>query len=119
MLIIHIVLLQHPNAVYLPVIEVSDGILSLFGDGPAWKSDAELLQQTAFQNKFRKRQTLNTSGPSRYIYGVLLESSKLAIHLLKAMEHRFIYNLFHGSSCDMKGSASFTPLFWFWYDRLC
>ena len=58
-------------------------------------------------------------GPSRYIYVLLLESSKLAIHLLKTMEHRFIYELFHGSACDMMGSAWFTPLFWFWYDRLC
>ena len=60
-----------------------------------------------------------TSGPSRYIYVLLLESSKLIIHLLKAMEHRFIYELFNGSACDTKGSASFTLLFWFWYDRLC
>ena len=35
------------------------------------------------------------------------------------MEQRFIYELFHGSACDTKGSAWFTPLFWFWYDMLC
>ena len=60
-----------------------------------------------------------TSGPSRWIYVLLLESSKLVIQLLKAMEHRFIYELFSGSACDTMGSALFTPLFWFWYDRLC
>ena len=44
---------------YLPGIEVSDDIVSLCGDGPAWKSpDAELLQHTSFQIKFMKRQTL-------------------------------------------------------------
>ena len=59
-----------------------------------------------------------TCGPSRYTYVLLLESSKLAIHLLKTMEHCFIYELFHGSACDTKGSARFMPLFWFWYDRL-
>ena len=60
----------------------------------------------------------NTSGPSRYIYVLLLELSKLAIRLLKAMEQRFIYELFHGSACNTKGYAWFTPLFLFWYDRL-
>ena len=35
------------------------------------------------------------------------------------MGHRFIYELFNGSACDTMGSASFTSLFWFWYDRLC
>ena len=39
-LIIHIVLLQLPNTMYLPGIEVSDDIVSLCGDGPAWKSPA-------------------------------------------------------------------------------
>ena len=34
-LIIHIVLLQLPNTMYLPGIEVSDDIVSLCGDGPA------------------------------------------------------------------------------------
>ena len=44
---------------YLPGIEVSDDIVSLCGDGPAWKSpDAELLQHTSFLNKFMKTQTL-------------------------------------------------------------
>ena len=33
-----------------------------------------------------------TSGPSRYIYVLLLQSSKLVIHLLKAMGHRFFTN---------------------------
>ena len=47
----------------------------------------------------------NTSGRPRYIYVILLELRKLAIHLLKAMEHRFIYELFHVSTCDTKGSA--------------
>ena len=61
----------------------------------------------------------STSGPSLYIYVLILELSKSAIHLLKAMEQRFIYELFHGSACDTKGSAWFTLLFWFWYDRLC
>ena len=56
---IHVVLLQPPNTMYLPGIEVSEDIVSLCGDGPAWKSpDAELLQHTSFQNKFMRRQTL-------------------------------------------------------------
>ena len=34
---------------YLPSFEVSDDIVSLCGDGPAWKSsDVELLQHTSF-----------------------------------------------------------------------
>ena len=42
-LVIYIVLLQPPNTMYLPGIEVSDDIVSLYGDGPASKSpDAEL-----------------------------------------------------------------------------
>ena len=103
---------------YLPGIEVSDDIVSLCGDGPAWKSrDAELLQHTSFQNKFMRRQTLYYKWS--FSTNLLLASSKYVIHLLKAMEHRFIYELFNGSACDTKGSASFTPLFWFWYDRLC
>ena len=58
-IIIHIVLLLPQNTMYLPGIEVSDDIVSLCGDGPAWKSpDAELLQHTSFQNKFMRRQTL-------------------------------------------------------------
>ena len=57
----------------------------------------------------------NTIGPSRHYYVLLLESSKLAIHLVEAMGHRFIYALFHVSSCDTKGSASFTPLLRCWY----
>ena len=80
-LIIHIVLLQPPNTMYLPAIEVSDDIVSLCGDEPAWKSpDAA--------NSF------NTNGPPRYSYVLLLESSKLAIQLLIAMEHRFFTNCF-------------------------
>ena len=66
---------------YLPGIEVSDDIVSLCGDGPTWKSpNAELLQHTSFQNKFMRRQLFITSGPSRLIYVLLLESSKLVIH---------------------------------------
>ena len=58
-IIIHIVLLQPPNTMYLPGSEVSDDIVSLCGDGPAWKSpDAGLLLHTSFQNKFMRRQTL-------------------------------------------------------------
>ena len=44
---------------YLPGIEVTDDIVSLCGDGPAWKSpDADILQHTSFQNKLMRRQTL-------------------------------------------------------------
>ena len=43
---------------YPPVNEVSDNIVSLCGDGPAWKSDSEILQETAFQNKFIRKQSL-------------------------------------------------------------
>ena len=58
-LIIDIVLLQPPNTMYLPGIEVSDDIVSLCGDGPAWKCpDAELLHHTTFQIKFIRMQTL-------------------------------------------------------------
>ena len=58
-LIIHIVLLQPPNTMYLPDIEVPDDIVSLCGDGPAWKCpNAELLHHTAFQNKFMRMQSL-------------------------------------------------------------
>ena len=58
-LIIHIVLLQPPNTMYLPGIKVSDDIVSFCIDGPAWKCpDAELLHHIAFQNKFMKMQTL-------------------------------------------------------------
>ena len=47
--IIHIVLWQPPNTMYLPGIKVSDDIVSLCGDGPAWKClDAELLHHIAF-----------------------------------------------------------------------
>ena len=117
-LIIHIVLSQPPNAMYLPGIKVSDDIVSLCGDGPAWKFPyPELLQHTAFQNKFIRMQTLWYKWSFATV--LILELSKLAIHLLKAMEQRFIYELFHGSACDTKGFAWFTPLFWFWYDRLC
>ena len=54
--LIHIPLLQPPNTMYPTGIEVSDDIVSLCGNGPAWKSDAEILQQTAFQNKLMRRQ---------------------------------------------------------------
>ena len=58
-LIIHIVLLQPPNTIYLPGVKVSDNIVRLCGDVPAWKCpDAELLHHTAFQNKFMRMQTL-------------------------------------------------------------
>ena len=58
-LINDIVLLQLPNTMYLPGIEVSDDIVSLCGDGPTWKCpDAELLHHSAFQNKFIRMQTL-------------------------------------------------------------
>ena len=57
--IIHIAMLQPPNTMYLPAIKVSDDIVSLCGDGPAWKCpDAELLHHTAFQSKFMRMQTL-------------------------------------------------------------
>ena len=50
--IIDIVFLQPPNTMYLPDIEVSDDIVSLCGDGPAWKyPDAELVHHTAFQKQ--------------------------------------------------------------------
>ena len=45
------------------------------------------LQHTASQNN--KGKLFNTSDPSRCICVILLESCKFAIHLLKAMEHRF------------------------------
>ena len=55
-IIIHIVLLQPPNTMYLPGIEVSDDIVSLCRDGPPWKSpDAELLQHTSFQKKLYEK----------------------------------------------------------------
>ena len=79
---------------YLPGIDVSDDIVSLCGDGPAWKSPyAELLQHTSFQKNIYiwEGKLFITCGPSRYFYVLLLESSKLVIHLLKAIEHRFIY----------------------------
>ena len=58
-IIVHIVLLQPPNTMYLPGNEVSDDIVSLCSDGPAWKSpNAALLQHTSFQNKFVGGQTL-------------------------------------------------------------
>ena len=108
-LIIHIVLLQPQNTMYLPGIEVSDDIVSLCGDGPAWKGPGEeLLHHTAFlpsKTNLWEGKFFNTSGRSRYIYVLLLELSKFAIHLLKAMEHRFVYELFHGSACDTTGSA--------------
>ena len=58
-LIVHIVLLQPPNTMYLPGIKVSDDIVRLCGDGPAWKCpDAELLHHTAFQTKLMRMQAL-------------------------------------------------------------
>ena len=58
-LIIHIVLLQLPNTMYLPGIGVSGDIVSLCGDGPAWKCpDVELLHHITFQNKLMRMQTL-------------------------------------------------------------
>ena len=63
------------------------------------------------KTNFWERKLCNTSGTSQYSYVLLLELSKLVIHLLKAMEHRFIFELFHRSACDTKGSAWFTSLF--------
>ena len=58
-LIIHIVLSQLSNMMYLPGIEVSDDIVSLCGDGPTWKCPAvQLLHHTAFQYKFMRMKTL-------------------------------------------------------------
>ena len=50
-LIIHIVLLQHPNTMYPFGIEVSNDTVISCGDGSA-------LQHTPFQNKFMRRQAL-------------------------------------------------------------
>ena len=76
---------------YPPGFEVSDDIVSLCSNGPSWKSpDAELLQHTSFQKIIWEGKLFLPSDPSRYIFVLLLESSKLVIHLLKAMEHRFI-----------------------------
>ena len=80
---------------------------------------ATLVRWPPVKTNFWECKLFNTSGPSQYSYVILLELSRLAIHLLKAMEHRFIFELFHRSACDTKGSAWFTPLFWFWNDRLC
>ena len=64
------------------------------------------------KTNFWECKLFNTSGPSQYSYVLLLELSKLTIHcLLKAMEHRFIFELFHKSACDTKGSAWLTSLF--------
>ena len=89
-LIIHMVLSQPPNAMYLPGIKVSDDIVSLYGDGPAWKCPhPELLQHTAFQNKFIRMQTLWYKWSFATV--LILELSKLAIHLLKAFVGATLY----------------------------
>ena len=70
-LIIHNILLQPPNTMYLPGIEVSDDITSLYGDGPAWKSpDAELSQHIAFQKHIYEK-------ANSLIQVVLLDTSTL------------------------------------------
>ena len=94
-LIIHIALSQHPNTMYTPGVEVPDDNVSWWWWARLEISWCGAITAYCLPNKFIRRQTLYHKWPfSIYIYVLLLESSKLAIHFLKQWSAALFTNCF-------------------------